>query len=208
MFDEQLQTLRILIAWIAHVRTTLIVDNTLDRIVQNGVKRTIAPHQPTKVVILLLEVDDTRRVRRFLGVFLQVLLRQPAFYSRAALVGLDESNGDVECLVHHLRKEIARCRELADRLWRTLAPLGVSILLRRHSHDAGNLRRAHLTLASTPQYLLIVVQHRTVAKALDRHLHIRLASAHPNLTSEDVLDGHCTLSVVKGDVQRLVTGLG
>ena len=108
MFDEQFQTLRILIAWIAHVRTTLIVDNTLDRIVQNGVKRAVAPHQPTKVVILLLEVDDTRRIRWFLGVFLQILLRQPAFYSRATLVGLNESNGDVECLVHHLCKEIAR----------------------------------------------------------------------------------------------------
>ena len=55
--------------------------------------------------------------------------------------------------------------------------------------------------------LLVVVQHRTVAKTLDGHLHIRLTSTHPYLAREDVLDGHCTLSVVEGDVQRLVTGL-
>ena len=40
-------------------------------------------------------VDNTHGVGRLLRIFLQVLLGQPALHTRAALVGLDESDGAV-----------------------------------------------------------------------------------------------------------------
>ena len=109
LFYQQLQALRILIAWVADVRAALIEQDALDGIVQDGVEGTVAPYQRTMVVPLLFEVDNAHRVRRLLSVLLQVLLGQPALYARTALVGFDESDGNVQGLVHHLGKEVARC---------------------------------------------------------------------------------------------------
>ena len=197
-----------MVAWIAHIRTALIEQNALDGIVQNGVERAVTPYQCTMVVPLLLEVDDTHRVRRLLGVFLQILLGQPTFHATTAFVGLDESDGNIEGLIHHLGKEIARSREFANSLGRTLAPLGVGILLWSHAHDAGNLGRAYLSLACCIDDFLVVVQHRTIAKTLDRHLHVRLSGTDPYLASHHILDSHLPVTIVKGNRQRLVTGLG
>ena len=156
------------------------------------------------VVPIFLEINDTHRVGGLLGVFLQVLLRQPALYARTTLVGFYQSDGNVQRLIHHFGEEITRCREFTDRLWRALTPVGLSILLRSHSHDAGNLGRTHLTLASSTEHLLVVVQHRTVAKSLHRHLHVRLTSTYPYLAREYIINSNLTITIVEGDAQRLV----
>lgn len=166
------------------------------------------PHTRAVVVPLLLEIDNAHGVGGLLGIALQVLLGQPAFHTAATLVGLDESDGDVQGTVDQLGKEIARCRELADGLGRALAPIGVGIVLRLHAHDAGYLGRAYLTLACSVDDFLVVVQHRAVAKALDGHLHVRLSGTYPYLASQHVADGQLSVAVVEGDGKGRVAGLG
>ena len=156
------------------------------------------------VVPVLLEVDDTHRVGWLLGIFLQILLRQPALYARTTFVGLYQPDGDIQRLIHHFGEEITRSREFTDRLWRALTPVGLCVLLWSHSHDAWNLGRTHLTLASSTEHLLVVVQHRTVAKSLHRHLHVRLTSTYPHLAREYIINNNLTVAIVEGDAQRLV----
>ena len=202
LLHQQLQALGILVAGVAHVGTALIEEDALHRVVQNRVERTVAPQQRPLVVILRLEVHDAHRVRRLLGMFLQVLLRQPALHARAALVGLDDAHGHVERLAQQTGEEIARSRKLAHRQRRAHLPLALRVVLRLHAHRAGNLQRAHARMVHGVEDHLVVVFHRTVAEALHGHLHVRLTCAHPHLAHEHIADAD-RLAVVEGNRLRL-----
>ena len=122
LVHKNLHALRILVAGVAHVRAALVVDDSPDGVVQYGVERAVAPEHGAVVVPFGLEGHDAGRVGGFLGVFLQVLLGQPALHTGSALVGHDESDGNVERLVEHLCEEIACGRGLANGLRRPLFP--------------------------------------------------------------------------------------
>ena len=130
LVHQQFHALTILVAGVSHIRTTLVVEDALHRIVEDGMERAVAPQHSPVIIPLRLEVHDTHRVGRLLSVFLQILLGQPTLHARAALVGHDESYRDVEGTVHHLGEEIPRGRGIAHGLRTHLFPLALGILLR------------------------------------------------------------------------------
>ena len=206
LVNQQLHPLRVLIAGITHVRTALIVEDALHRKVQDGVERAVAPKQRTVIVPLCPLLADLHRVGGITGIFLQILLRQPALYARTSFISFDNTNWDVERTTQQPGEEIACGRELTDSLRRTLAPLTLGIILRRGPHDAGNLHAADTFRLGGIQHMVVVAFHRTHAETLYRHLHVRLSGTDPHLTADDIVDRH-RLTVVERDAQRLVTGL-
>ena len=206
LVNQQLHPLRVLVAGITHVRTALIVEDALHREVQDGVERAIAPEQRTVIVPLCPLLADLHRVGGITGIFLQILLRQPALYARASFISFDNTNRDVERTTQQPGEEIARSRELTDGLRRTGAPLALGIILWRGPHDAGNLHAADTFRLSGIQHMVVVAFHRTHAKTLYRHLHVRLSSTYPNLTADDIVNRH-SFTVVERDAQRVVACL-
>ena len=81
----------------------------------------VAPQQ--RIVEVPLETVFHRGgVEVFLSILLQIVLVQPAFHSRATLVGFYKSYRNVQGLSHCLGKEIARGTKLADGHRTTDAP--------------------------------------------------------------------------------------
>ena len=207
LFYQQLQTFRVLVARIADVRAALIEQNALHGIVKDGIERAVTPYQGAVVVPLFLEIDNTHSVCRFIGVLLQILLRQPTFHTTATLIGFDESDGNIQCLMHHTGKEVTRCRKLVNSLWRTVAPLRLCILLRFHTHDAGNLGTSYATVMSSINDYLVVILHRTHTKPLDGHLHIRLTGTDPYFAREYIINSDQSVTIVESNAQRGIRGL-
>ena len=59
LFYKQLQPLGILVPRVAHIRTTLIEQDTLHRVVQYRVKGAVAPEKTAQIVLIGFEGYDT-----------------------------------------------------------------------------------------------------------------------------------------------------
>ena len=159
------------------------------------------------IVPLVPFLADLHRISGIAGVFLKILLRQPALYARTSFISFYESDGNVERLMHGAGEEIASGRKLTNGLGRALPPLALGIVLRFCAHHAWNLHRAHALMVGSVDDHLVVILHRAHPEALDGHLHVRLSCADPYLTCYDILDGQ-RLAIVEGNRQWLVAGLG
>ena len=73
------------------------------------------------------------------------------------------------------------------------------------AHHTGNLHEMHALVVVCLDDLLVISFHRTVAEALDGHLHITLSGTYPHLACKDIVQGE-GLTIVKGNGQGLVAG--
>ena len=158
------------------------------------------------IVPLWFKFHDSIGVCRFLGVFFQVLFRQPAFHTASSFIGHDETYGNIECLIDNLCEEIACSRSFTHGLWRNFLPfcrLGVPLWF--YTHHRWNLHKMHSFILICVDNLFIIAFHGTVAETLYRHLHIRLSGTNPHFTHKHILEGY-DISVVESDGIRRVTG--
>ena len=106
LLHEKFQTLRILIAWVSHIGTTLIVNNSFHREIEYGIKSAISPYQRTEIVPLEL-ANHFYRIENLISMLAKIVLCKPALHACTPLVCLYQTNRYVKSLMQKTSKEIA-----------------------------------------------------------------------------------------------------
>ena len=127
LLDKDFQPLGILAGRVSHVGTSLIEEDSLNGIVEDGRESAIAPDERTQIVVGKL-FHAGHGVEALLGVFFQVVGIEPALHTCPALIGEDESNGNVESLVDGFGEKPACSRAVADGRGRYSIPVARSVV--------------------------------------------------------------------------------
>ena len=123
------KTLGVLTVRVTYIRTSLIEENTLYAIVEDRVESSVTPEKRIEEVPLEFRVlGHLHRVEVFLGVLLQVVAVEPAFYTASALVCHDQTYRNIKSLVYYLCKEVSCSRSIAYGFRINLLPFAVGII--------------------------------------------------------------------------------
>ena len=175
------------------VAATLVPDEAFGGVVLQGHNHTVVEACGAIVVPLAL-------IGHLLiyGQRLDNLFRHPSLNGRATPVRGNQTNGDVEHLVEHTAKEVARSAKLGNRCGRRGFPHTLGVIQRLFRGGAGNGEHTNLGPFVCLGNILSRTLYGLVNKATHGHLHITLAHADPNLTQEDVVQHHL-LAIADGD---------
>ena len=89
----------------------------------------VTPEKRVEEIPLKLRVlGHLYRVEIFLGVLLQVVAVEPAFYTASTLVCHDQTYRNIKSLVYYLCKEVSCSRCIAYGFWVNLLPFAVGII--------------------------------------------------------------------------------
>ena len=180
LFHQQLQTVGIAVARVAHIGTALIEEDAFHRIVQNRIESAVAPEQRTIIISIVL-FHHRHRVEWLVGIFLQVFLGQPTLHAAASFVCQYQSHGDVERAVYHAGEEISRRAAFAHGVRIHRFPFALGVFLRSHPHGTGHFRVVNAFGIHGIRHHFVVSFHRAVAESAHGHFHITLSCAHPYL---------------------------
>ena len=205
LLDKDFQPLGILAGKVSHVGTSLIEEDSLNGIVEDGRESAIAPDERTQIVVDKL-FHAGHGVEALLGVFFQVVGIEPALHTCPALIGEDKPHGNVESLVDGFGEKPACGRAVADGRGRYSIPVARSVVELFHAHHGRNLHVADAAILARSHHLVVVSLNRTVAKALDGHFHVALPGTHPHLAAQDIAERDL-FAIVKRDGQWAVAGL-
>ena len=206
LFHEELQPIGIFIARRTDIGASLIVEDALNGVVEDGVESAVAPQQRAQIVIGEL-LHHLAGVEFFLSIFLQIVGIKPALHTRSAFVGKYQAHRHIGHAVDLAREEIAHCAAVSHRVDIHSLPLAIGIVLRLGAHHAWNLHKVDATHLRSRGHHLVVVLQRTVAKTLYGKLHVALSGTDPYFTTEQSLDCRL-LTIVESHRQRRVAGLG
>jgi len=139
-------------------------------------------------------------------VLTQVFLGEPALHACAALVGQDQSDGNVGGTVDHAREEEAHRTAVRQAFGAYDLPFADGVIERCHAHDGGNLGKPDVAVVAGSGHGLVEAFDRAVAKAPHRHFHVALSGTYPHLADEHIVDDGA-VAVVESDGVGGVCGM-
>ena len=205
--NEVGKTFGILAVRVAHVRTSLIEENTLYAIVEDRVESSVTPEKRVEEIPLKLRVlGHLYRVEIFLGVLLQVVAVEPAFYTASTLVCHDQTYRNIKSLVYYLCKEVSCSRCIAYRLWIDGLPFAVGVIKRFAAHHTRNLYIVNSLVLISFKHRLVVSFNRAVAESLYGHLHVALTCTNPYFSCQHIVESGL-FAIIESDGERGVARL-
>ena len=121
---------------------------------------------------------------------LQSRHRHPRLHASTTPACIDNTDRDIHSLRKVIGKEVCRSRHICHALRRCAEPLATLAILLLLIVRASTLHGEHtdsVSLLSSRENVIHRVLHGLATKALDGHLHITLARAHPHVADKDII---------------------
>ena len=201
---QQLESFGIMYMAIAHVGATLVVEDSLHRVVENRMEGGIAPYQRPLPIVLITFLHPFL-IQRLIGIGLQVVVIQPSLHTRPAFHSYDNTNGYIQRSVQILREVIPYSGKGPYGVGRRYLPFTFDIILRLYISYHGQGAEMYTLVLPGIDHLVIVAFRRTLVITRHGHLHVALSATNPYFTGEYILDD-CLFTIVKGNGKRGIAG--
>ena len=185
------------------IAASLIVNNAAYGIVENGMKRSIAPKQGAQPVCRI-SFSDFCGVYRLVGVTFQIIFVQPTLNHSSTLIGKDEPNGNINHFMQAATKEITNRTAIISSVGIHYFPMTDCIVLRCCTHHSRYLHITHSTYAPGISNGVLITFYGALIETLQGHFHVALPGTDPHFSGKNAMQGY-SFSITEGDAEWRVT---
>ena len=167
------------------VATALIPSESSDGVAVRGVEQSVVHNHRLEVLGPFLAPG---LAQVFVGIGLEDFLREPAFHARAAPGATDYPHGNLQGTLEREGVVVGRCAKPLRVVGRRQFPLSPGVFLRSRGAPALNRRHADGGMVGRVGNEVVRVVDGTIPEAVQRHFHVRLSGAEPDLAHQHVVE--------------------
>ena len=182
----------------AYIRFSLVPEESFHGVACQGIEHSVEHDHLAMIIRIVNRVQSV-------GIGEQDFLGQPSFYTTASPRAVDDAHGNIEYLGQSLGKKVTASREIDGILWFADLPSARhAVLWLQGILFLDGCHTDATAIAPRKGNLFVGTLHRAVPEAFERHLHVRLSGAEPDLADEHVFDSTSLAVTLDGEALRVV----